>query len=279
MARLAEILPQQDVAGQNGIVSHLAKIVFACGKVVREVMEPDQSVWEYAACLADVMDTTTWPAEMIKSTRMQSWWNSSLSIQRMMISAWLRVEPPASPSATAVPLLQLEAPKPPAGTAGAGLEDPPTGPAPADGATTSRAPDSAQDPGPTTGDGGGPPTGPSGDAPVLHAVPLPHGGPVVEMLSLETRAWFSATLSVLFRMRRWHDSCWRPSVLCMKYSFLRTPPLAAVPWLNLTLRRIRDLCQAAISATLHLEMEEAEGMVSPSRQFLILVLPIRWSTS
>ena len=193
VAQLERILPEQDVAGQNGIVSHLAKIVFACGQVVRGVMEPGQSVWECAACLADAMDTTAWPAQMVASTRMQSWWNSSLSIQRMMISAWLRVEPPASPSATAVPLLQLEAQQPPAGAVGARMEKPPTGPAPADGATTSQAPDSAQGPGPTTGNGGGPPTVASGAATVLQAVPLSHGTPVVGNAPVGTTSTLTAT--------------------------------------------------------------------------------------
>ena len=77
VARLAHILPEQDVAGQNGIVSHLSKIVFACGKVVREVMEPGTTVWDCATQLAEVMDTTTWPAEMVVAPRMQSWWQRS----------------------------------------------------------------------------------------------------------------------------------------------------------------------------------------------------------
>jgi hypothetical protein len=181
VARLARILPRQDVAGQNGIVSHLAKIVFACGKVVREVMEPDQSVWECAACLADVMDTTTWPAEMIKSTRMQSWWSSSLAIQRMMISAWLLVELPASPPqcATAVTVLRVEAPEAPSEAAVVRLESPLAEPVRADESMPAQTPEGAPDPGPSTADSAEPPNGPGGGAAVLYAVPLARNEPAV----------------------------------------------------------------------------------------------------
>ena len=193
VAQLERILPAQDVAGQNGIVSHLAKIVFACGKVVREIMAPDTSVWDCAARLAEVMDTTTWPAEMIVAQRMQSWWSESLAIQRMMIATWMRVEIPTAPVAAAVTVLQLEAPRTPSETAGAGPDDPLTVPVLADDAATSPAPDSAQDPGPTTVDGGVPPNGPGDAAPVLHAVPLPHGGPSVGHALVGTTSALAAT--------------------------------------------------------------------------------------